>query len=111
MPAQKTPRRISPLYARHLNPGEKKALRAFPAGDVSSEINLLRVLHASLLAPQSSVPVDLKSGQQTLQTSLILGEALARLIRVHSVDHDPLAELRDEIEQAVEELRNELEIG
>jgi hypothetical protein len=75
--------------------------------DLSSEINLVRVLFAHSMKSQQSAPKDMDSRAQVLRTSLVLGEQFAKLVRVHSTAHDPLAELQDEIEEALDELRKE----
>lgn len=101
---------ISPLYARYLTSEEKKSLRSIPVDEVSSEINLLRVLSARFMNIQQSAPQDIDSHIQTLRTTIILSEQIAKLVRVHNQQHDPLAEIQDEISEALDMLRKEMGI-
>lgn len=104
MSTRKPSHPISPLYARYLTSAEKKSLRAIPANDVSSEINLLRVISAHFMKFQQSAPKDMGSLLQNLRTSTILGEQIAKLVRAQNTEYDPLAELQAEIRQAIAEL-------
>lgn len=108
MPIRKPPHPISPLYARYFTSDEKKSLRAVPADDPSSEINLVRVLFAHFMKSQQSAPKDMASRVQILRTSFIMSEQFSKLVRAHNQEHDPHAELQDEILQALEEVRIEL---
>jgi hypothetical protein len=98
---------LSPLYARYLSAGEKKALRCIPVDDSSSEINLLRVLTAHLMKFQRSAPPDLFSRIQTLRTCVILNETLAILVRWHNRDHAPLSDLDADFNEAVDQVNAE----
>lgn len=93
--------RISPLYASYLSPDEKKALRRFPVDDLSSEINLLRVLNSLLMKFQASAPPDLYSRMQILRTCVILNETLAILGRCHNREHGPQSVLDDLLNEAL----------
>lgn len=105
MSTRKPPRPISPLYARYLTSDEKKSLRAIPVDDLSSEINLMRVLFSHLMKLQQPAPKDMDSRAQTMRTSLVLGQQFTKLIYAHNQQHDPLVESRAEIFQALEEFR------
>ena len=94
-------RPISRLYSRYLTTQEKQALRAVPVDNVSSEINLLRVLTALFLKIQQSAPPDLAAHMQALRTYSMLVEQLALLVRSHGELHSPWAELDDAIERAI----------
>jgi hypothetical protein len=108
MPARKPSRLISPLFARYLTSDEKKSLRAVPADNPASEINLLRVLSAHLMKFQQSAPKDMDSRRQALRTCLVLSEQLSKLVRAHNKEYDPRAEFHEAILQAIEELRQEM---
>lgn len=73
---RKPPRPISPLYARYYTSAEKKSLRAVPANDLSSEINLMRVLFSHSLKLQQSAPKDMTSHMQSSRTSSFLENSL-----------------------------------
>ncbi len=95
---------LSPLYTRYLTAEEKRSLRAVPMKDVSSEINLLRVLTAIFLKFQQSAPQDLASRIQTLRTCTLLCKQLAVLVQSHEEEHSPFADLDDAIHQAIAEI-------
>ena len=97
--------RISPLYARYLTAAEKRALRATPSGNVSSEINLVRVLLAHFMEIQQSSPSDFFSRIQGLRTCLLMVEQLGVLVQSHDRDHSAFDELEAAIEKAVEEMQ------
>ncbi len=111
MPAPKPSRPISPLFARYLTSDEKKSLRAVPADNPASEINLLRVLSAHFMKFQQSAPNDMDSRMQALRTCLVLSGQLSKLVRAHNKEHDPLAEAQaafsDAISQALDEIGKE----
>ncbi len=108
MSARKPSRPISPLFARYLTSDEKKSLRAVPADDLASEINLLRVLSAHFMKIQQSAPKDIDAHMQALRTCLVLSAHLSKLVRAYNKDHDPLDEIHEAISQALAELSKEL---
>jgi len=110
MPARKPSRPISPLFARYLTSDEKKSLRAVPADNPASEINLLRVLSAHFMKFQQSAPKDMDSRMQALRTCLVLSEQLSKLVRAYNQDHEPLDEIQVAIYKALDELSEELGI-
>lgn len=95
---------ISRLYARYLTSDEKKSLRLVPADDVSSEINLLRMLTALFMKIQQSAPKDLSSCMQALRTCTLLCEQLAILVHFHDKEHSPLSEWNDALDEALSEV-------
>jgi len=107
MSTQKPSRPISPLFARYLTSDEKKSLRAVPADDLASEINLLRVLSAHFMKNQQSAPKDMVSRRQALRTCLVLSAHLSKLVRAYNKDRDPLDEVNEAISQALDELSKE----
>jgi len=110
MSARKPSRPISPLFARYLTSDEKKSLRAVPADNAASEINLLRVLSAHFMKFQQSAPKDMDSRRQALRTCLVLSEQLSKLVRAYNQDHEPLDEIQVAIYKALDELSEELGI-
>jgi len=107
MSTRKPSRPTSPLYARYLTSEERKALRAVPVDDLSSEIKLMHMVFAHFMKSQQSAPKDMDSQTQALRTSRVLGEQFAKLVRAQNTGHDPLAELQEQISQALEEIRKE----
>jgi hypothetical protein len=87
---------ISPLYLRYFTADEKRSLRIVPADDLSSEINLLRILARLYMQTQQSAPRDLASSMQALYTCTMLCEQLGVLVRTHNRLHGSHS-LRDEI--------------
>lgn len=97
-------RPIASIYARYFTPIELESLRAVPADDPLSEINLLRVLAARFMEFQQSAPQDVESQMQGLRTLLVLGGEIARLSSAHNREHDPLDELAQDILEAIASL-------
>jgi hypothetical protein len=98
---------ISPLYSPHLSRSEKRFLRRIPIDDLSSEINLLRVLAARFMKFQSAAPPDLYSRILTLRTCSLLNEQLALLVFRHFRIHGSVSELDQAIEAAIDALEDD----
>jgi aspartyl/asparaginyl beta-hydroxylase (cupin superfamily) len=92
---------LSPLYARYLSPDEKKSLRRHPVDNLSSEINLLRILNSLLMQMQPAAPRDFFSQMQTLRTFVVMNDAIALLVRCHDRLHGPHSEVEELMEKAI----------
>jgi hypothetical protein len=95
---------ISPLYSRYLTAEEKRALQLVPVDDVSSEINLLRILTAIYLKVQQTAPSDLASRIQALRTFTLMCHQLAILISSVDRAHSPLGEVDDALSEALKNI-------
>ena len=98
---------ISRLYARYLSSDEKNSILQVPANDLSSEINLLRVLNSLLMKTQQSAPRDLYSRMQILRTCVILHEQLALCVRMHDRAHGSQSEVEAAIDAAFARIAEE----
>ncbi len=88
------------LYREYFTPDEIALLDRTDRNDLTSEINLLRVLIARVLeAAQHAKDVSLKQHTAILSAFSRAGLSLARLVRVQAELHNPL----DELEKAIEE--------
>ncbi len=70
------------LYREYFTPAERKMLDATPRDDLTSEISLMRVLVARVLAAFSYA-----------------GMVIARLVRLQLELHDPMDEYWDKVEE------------
>lgn len=105
MSTRKPSHPISPLYARYLTSAEKKSLRAIPANDVSSEINLVRICLARYFESYgNSLPADLKSQVSALHVTGAAASMIAGLVRTQNKAHNPGTELSRAIEEAIRDL-------
>ena len=95
---------ISRLYARYLTSEEKRALRLVPAGGVSGEINLIRILTVHFLKFQQSAPPDLLSNMQAVRTFTLLCGQLAALVRANNRENGPQSEMDAILDEALESL-------
>lgn len=102
---------ISPLYARFLTSSEKRSLKLVAFDNVSSEINLIRVLNALLMQIQQSAPPGLDSRIQALRTCVILNHQLAYLVRWHDRACGPRFDLDAEIDAALALLAEEWKLA
>ncbi len=102
---------LSPLYSRYLTPAEKRSLRRVPVEDVSSEINLLRVLNALLMQIQQAAPPGIHPCIQALRTCVILNHQLAYLARWHDRTHGPLDEMEAAIQAVLESTADEWKLA
>ncbi len=69
------------LYREYFTPEERKMLDATPRGDLTSEINLLRVLVARVLAAsQQARDLALKQHAAMLAAFSAAGKTIARLV-------------------------------
>jgi hypothetical protein len=82
------------LYRQYFTPAERLMLDASPPGDLSSEIDLLRLmLTRVLLASRASDPLDLKTHAGILAGFSAAALVIARLVRTQGKlkgDWDPL---------------------
>ncbi len=91
------------LYRQYFTPEEIALLDHTDRNDLTSEINLLRVLLARLLeACQHAQDLALKQHTAILAAFSQAGAAIARMVRVQCELHNPLDELRAEIERGKE---------
>ena len=98
-----TPPAINPqpatLYRRYFTPAECALLDAVPLDDLSSEINLLRLLLARTLAAMRKAPsLELKTQAAILGAFSGSGIVIGRLVRLQIILHSPMASLWLEIE-------------
>ena len=88
------------LYRQYFTPDEIALLDATPRNDLTSEINLLRVLQARVLeAAQRAKELTLKQHAAILAAFSRAGIALSRLVRVQAELHNPLDDLWKAIEE------------
>jgi hypothetical protein len=98
-----TPQATNPqplsLYRRFFTPTECAMLDAVPLDDLSSEINLLRLLLArTLAAMRKTRSLELKTQAAILSAFSGAGIVIARLVRLQIILHSPLDSLWREIE-------------
>lgn len=105
MSSKKSTRFISLLYKHYLTANERESLVAVPLDDLSSEINLLRVLLSHCMSISQSAPTDLDSRMQVLHTCRVLTQQHAKLIRAQNKEHAPLDEWEEAIWRALTEVR------
>jgi len=99
------------LYRKHFTSAEELRLAAIPENDVSSEINLLRIWLARYIESHgNSLPADLKTRISALHVTGEAASMIATLIRTQIKAHNPDTELRRAIEEAMHELRMELNL-
>lgn len=84
------------LYHRFFTPAERRRLRAAPADDPSSEINLIRILVLRLLQACSDAPsADLDTQAGILSTFSQAGLTITALVRLRArLDRQELEDLR-----------------
>jgi uncharacterized protein with PhoU and TrkA domain len=88
------------LYRQYFTPDEIALLDNTPRDDLTSEINLLRVLLARVLeASQKAKELTLKQHAAILAAFSKAGTAIARLVRVQAELHNPLDDLMKAIEE------------
>ncbi len=88
------------LYRQYFTPAEIARLDQTDRNDLTSEINLLRVLLARVLeAAQKAKELSLKQHTHIVSAFSHAGISLARLVRVQAELHHPLDALWQAIEQ------------
>ena len=88
------------LYRRYFTAAECERLDATPADDLTSEINLLRILLARVLAAtQHARQLALETHARILSAFSATGIVLAGLVRLQLTLHDPMDEVWAEIER------------
>jgi hypothetical protein len=98
-PAASSSRPRPSLYRRYFTAAERERLDATPADDLTSEINLLRILLArTLAAAQQARQLALETHARILSVFSATGIVLAGLVRLQVTLHNPLDELWAEIE-------------
>lgn len=99
------------LYRKHFTRAEQRALKTMPEKDVTSEVNLLRVMLARFFGLHGNVPTaDLKLRLDALRAASFAASMIASLMRTQTRAHNPDLELEREIEEALNSLRMELGI-
>lgn len=99
------------LYRKHFTSAEELHLAAIPESDVSSEINLVRICIARYLETHgNSLPADLKSRVCVLHLTGEAASTIGSLVRTQIIVHNPGTELSRAIEEALDELRIELNL-
>ena len=97
------------LYRPFFTPAECARLDATPRNDVSSEINLLRILLLRLLAAvHKARSLELATQARVLAAFSHAGIVLARLVRLQFRLHDPGDEIQKEIERGKEIARRRM---
>ena len=94
------------IYSRYFTPAERQGLTKLSFDDLSSEINLFRVLLMRQLATEKALshPLDPKDRIATLRIYSHLTTALGTLTQSQNASHNPMDEFEQAIEQAIEEL-------
>ena len=88
------------IYRQYFTPTECEMLDATPVDDLSSEINLLRILITRVLAAwQRTRQIGLEMHARILSTFSAAGLVLAGLVRLQIKLHNPLDELQAQIER------------
>ena len=96
------------LYRQYFTPAEIARLDATPRDDLTSEINLLRVLFARVLAAsQKAKELTLKQRAAIVTAFSRASLALARLVRGQAQLHHPLDDLWKAIEEGEHRARKE----
>ena len=96
------------LYRQYFTPAEIALLDATPRDDLTSEINLLRVLIARVLAAsQKAKELTLKQHVAIVSAFSKAGMALARLVRGQAQLHPPLDDLWKAIEAGEHKARKQ----
>ncbi len=81
------------LYREYFTPEERKMLDATPRDDLTSEINLLRVMVARVLAASKQArDLALKQHAKMLAAFSAAGKTIARLVLLQLELHDPMEE-------------------
>jgi hypothetical protein len=93
---------LTPLYSRYFTTQEKRSLRYLPHNDLSSEIDLVRVLIGRFMEMDRSAPPGLASRVQALLTLVRLCTQLAVLVRQQLQVPAPLQEFQQAFWEAVE---------
>ena len=96
------------LYRKHFTPAECCALKAIPENDVASEVNFLRIMLVRFLGSHGKS--DLKSQLDALRAAGDSASMIASLVRTQIKAHNPGTELSRAMEEALDELRKELNI-
>ncbi len=88
------------LYREYFTPEERRMLDATPRDDLTSEINLMRVLVARVLAAsQQARDLALKQHAAMLAAFSSAGMVIARLVRLQLELHDPMDEYWAKVEE------------
>ncbi len=88
------------LYREYFTPEERRMLDATPRDDLTSEINLLRVLTARLLAAsQQAHEITLQTHARMLAAFSAAAKTIARLVLLQLDLHDPMEEYWAEVER------------
>ena len=100
------------LYRQYFTPEEIAMLDATPLDDLTSEINLLRILLSRLLAAATRRlrQLTLKQHAAILATFSATGIALASLVRLQNQLHPLLSSLQSEIAAGEELARQRLHV-
>jgi hypothetical protein len=99
-PATSPSRSSTSIYRRYFTAAECERLDATPVDDLASEINLLRILLARVLAAAKRArKLALETHARILSAFSAAGIVMAALVRLQVTLHDPLDEVRAEIER------------
>jgi hypothetical protein len=99
-PASPPARPRASLYRRYFTAAECELLDATPPDDLTSEINLLRILLARVLAATKRArKLALETHARVLSAFSAAGIVMAGLVHLQVMLHDPMDEVRAEIER------------